>query len=360
MSEQHPSLEIKTTRNFTSWMTEQNISLMVTTYEAGKLFSFGVGDNGKLSIFERTMPRCMGLYATEDAQSVYVSTLYQIWRLERAIQQQKFHEGFDAIYIPQSCSVTGDIDVHDLALTGNDDVMFVSTLFSCIAKTSDAYSFTPVWKPRFISKLAAEDRCHLNGLAIRDGVPRYATSVSQSDINNGWRDQREDGGVVIDLTNNEVVADTLSMPHSPRWYDGKLWVLNSGQGEFGTIDLTTGKFEPVAFCPGYLRGMAFIDHYALVGISRPRKDGSFSGLPLDENLSKRGAKPRCGIQIINLRTGDIEHSLDFEGIVSELYDLAVLPGVQRPKTIGFQSDEIHHVLSVGSDDHTSLTGDRSS
>ena len=334
-------------------MVDQQVSLMVTTYEAGKLFSLGVAENGRLSIFERTMPRCMGVYATPDAQSVYVSTLYQIWRLERATRNSQTYEGYDAVYIPQSCSVTGDLDVHDVAQTSTGELIFVSTLFSCLARTSDTHSFVPVWKPSFISRLAPEDRCHLNGLALRDGQPRYVTSVSRADINNGWREQRVDGGVIVDVQSHEVIAEGLSMPHSPRWYQDRLWVLNSGQGEFGYVDLDSGRFEPVAFCPGYLRGMAFVGQYALVGVSKPRRDGTFSGLPLDEHLAQRNAHPRCGIQVINLATGDIEHSLDFDGVVSELYDLVQLPGVRQPMTIGFQSDEINHVLHIGPEDHMS-------
>ncbi|MFT7219168.1 MAG: hypothetical protein ACI8Z1_000782 [Candidatus Azotimanducaceae bacterium] len=347
MSQQPPALEITTTRNLTNWMAEQQVSLMVTTYEAGKLFSLGVQADGQLSVFERTMPRCMGLYATDDAQTLYVSTLYQIWRLERATQQDQIYRGYDGLYIPQSSSVTGDLDVHDLVLTDSGDLAFVATLFSCVAHASEKNSFAPIWKPRFISKLAAEDRCHLNGLALRDGKPRYVTSVSTSDINNGWRDQRVDGGVVVDMDDDSIIADQLSMPHSPRWYKDKLWVLNSGLGEFGYIDSKTGAFEPVAFCPGYLRGMAFVNNYALVGLSRPRNNKTFSGLPLEDRLGMKNASPRCGIQVINIDTGDIEHSLEFDGLVSELYDLVVLPGVTRPMTIGFQSEEIHHVLSIG-------------
>lgn len=347
MNKETPQLELTATRHFTSWMAEHRVSLMLTTYEAGKLFSLGVQENGRLSVFERTMPRCMGLFATDDAQTIYVGTQYQIWRLERANRNDQAYQGYDGLYIPQSCTVTGDLDVHDLAVTDSGELVFVNTLFSCIARAADDYSFVPIWKPSFISKLAAEDRCHLNGLALRDGRPRYATSVSTTDINNGWREHRQDGGVVIDMDDNSVIAERLSMPHSPRWRDGKLWLLNSGFGEFGYIDPATGAFEAVAFCPGYLRGMAFVNDYALVGLSQPRDNKTFNELPLQDHLATKKASPRCGIQVINLNTGDVEHSLEIEGVVSELYDVVQLPNITRPMTIGFKSDEIHHVLSIG-------------
>lgn len=347
MEEDLPQLELNATRHFTNWMAAQQVSLMFTTYEAGKLFSLGLQSDGRLSVFERTMPRCMGMFASADAKTVYYSTLYQIWRMEQVNRQEKSYQGYDGVYLPQSCTVTGDVDAHDIVVSDSGDVYFVNTLLSCVAKTSDEFSFEPFWKPPFISRLAAEDRCHLNGLGLRDGVPRYVTSVSQTDVNSGWRENRRDGGVVVDMSNEEVIADGLSMPHSPRWYDDKLWLLNSGKGEVGFVDVATGRFEPVAFCPGYARGMALVGDYAVVGLSEPRGNRAFNGLELQGLLADKKVSPRCGLQIVNLRTGDVEHSLEISGVVSELYDVVALPGVVRPMTIGFKSDEIQHVLSIG-------------
>ncbi len=347
MDEKDNKLEINATRHFTAWMAEQKASLMFTTYQTGKLFSLGLQADGRLSVFERTLARCMGLYATEDEQTVYLSTLYQIWRYERATETGQAYAGYDGLYIPQSSSVTGDLDVHDVVLNKKNELIFVNTLFSCLAKASDKYSFIPFWKPPFISKLAAEDRCHLNGLAMRAGKPKYVTSVSTADVNNGWRDRRWEGGVVMDIEKDEIITEGLSMPHSPRWYKSKLWVLNSGTGEFGYINIKKGEFNAVAFCPGYLRGMTFINDYAIVGMSQPRDNKTFNDLPLQANLKEKNAEPRCGLQVIDLNSGDVVHSIRIEGIVAELYDVIVLPNVIRPMTLGFKSDEIQHILSIG-------------
>ncbi|WP_318780353.1 TIGR03032 family protein [Atlanticothrix silvestris] len=346
-----PSLEINASRQFTPWLFEQNLSLAFTTYQAGKLFFIGLQPNGKLSIFERTFERCMGLYAK--GSSLYMSSLYQLWRFENILQTGQVHDNYDAVYLPQVSYVTGDLDIHDIALSNsqaNNDALnliFVNTLFSCLARVSQTHSFIPLWQPPFISKLAAEDRCHLNGLAIRDGQPRYVTAVSQSDVAEGWRDRRADGGCVIDVESNEIVLKGLSMPHSPRWYRDKLWLLNSGTGDFGYVDLERGSFEPVAFCPGYMRGLAFHGDFAVVGISQPRHNKTFSGLPLDEKLQQKNAEPRCGLLVIDLRSGDIVHSVRMEGAVLELYDVVALPGVRRPMAIGFKSDEIRRMVTVG-------------
>ena len=205
----------------------------------------------------------------------------------------------------------------------------------------------PLWKPPFLSRLAAEDRCHLNGLALEHGKAKYVTAVSQSDVADGWRDRRHDGGCVIDVESSEIIATGLSMPHSPRVYRDKLWLLNSGTGYFGFIDRATGQFEKVPFCPGYLRGLSFHGDYAIVGMSKSRASKTFSGLALDENLKASDAEARCGVQVIDLKSGDVVHWIRIEGVVSELYDVVGLPGVVRPQALGFKTDEIRRVLRVG-------------
>ena len=341
---QTPSLEISASRQFNSWLHEQNLSLAFTTYQAGKIFFIGLQPNGKLSIFERSFDRCMGLYTA--GSTLYLSSLYQIWRFENALQPGQIHDGYDALYVPQMAYITGDLDVHDLVIEKSGELVFVNTLFSCLATVSQTHSFKPVWQPPFISKLAAEDRCHLNGVALRDGKARFATVVGQTDIADGWRDRRKDGGCVINIRTNEIVATGLSMPHSPRWYQEKLWVLNSGTGEFGFINIKEGTFEPIAFCPGYLRGCAFSGNYAIVGLSQSRDNKTFADLPMNKKLEQQGVEPRCGLMVIDLNTGDIVHWLRIQGVVKELYDVAVLPGIKRPMAIGFKSDEIRRVISI--------------
>jgi uncharacterized protein (TIGR03032 family) len=188
----------------------------------------------------------------------------------------------------------------------------------------------------------------LNGLALRDGQPRYVTAASQSDVADSWRDHQLDGGCVVDISTDEVIATGLSMPHSPRWYQNKLWLLNSGTGEFGWVDLEQGKFEPLCFCPGYLRGCAFWGDFAVVATSLPRGNRTFAGLPLNDTLQAKSADPRCGLFVIDLRSGDMVHQLQLEGVVEELYDVAILPGIRRPMAIGFKTDEIRRMVTVSS------------
>jgi uncharacterized protein (TIGR03032 family) len=340
-----PWLEVFSSRQFPGWLADQRVSLAFTTYQTGKLFFLGLQPGGQMAVFERTFNRCMGLWA--DGQTLWMSALYQLWRFENVLASGQVHNGCDRLYVPKIGYTTGDIDVHDIVVEPSGRVVFVNTLFSCLATLHERHSFTPLWRPPFISKLAAEDRCHLNGLALADGRPRYVTAVSATDVADGWRDRRRDGGCVLDVPSNQTVVSGLSMPHSPRVYRDRLWLLNSGTGFFGSADLARGTFEPLTFCPGYLRGLAFAGDYAIVGLSRPRHDKTFRGLPLDENLAARGAEARCGLQIIDLRTGDAVHWVRLEGLVHELYDVVILPGVVRPMALGFKTDEIQRLLTVG-------------
>jgi len=339
----HP-IEITCSRDFLDWLAEEQISLAFTTYQTNRLFLLGRKPNGALSTFERLFDRPMGLYAHADR--LYVGCRYQVWQLDNTLPPGETHDGYDALYVPRRSFTTGDVDIHDVRLDKDDRLIFVNTLYSCLATLSERYSFAPVWQPSFISKLAPEDRCHLNGLALDDGLPRYATAVSRSDVFSGWRKRRETGGVLIDIQNDEILLDTLSMPHSPRLHDGKLWLLNAGSGDLGYVDQEKGAFVPVAFCPGFARGLAFHKHYAIVGLSKPRRVKAFEGLSLDDKLAAKDVAALCGLVVIDAHTGNVAHWVEVEGIISEIYDVAVLPGVKQPMALGFKSDEISRFVTI--------------
>jgi uncharacterized protein (TIGR03032 family) len=334
-----------TSRGFVQWLSGQGASLAVTTYQAGKVMFLGTDADGKLWHYNRNVGRCLGLAA--DDRGFWVTSDAQLHRFDNLMQAGETDaSGCDAMFAPRFSYVTGDLDIHDVGIGSDGEPVFVNTLFNCLARPSRQRSFEQVWTPPFITGLKAEDRCHLNGLAMKDGEPAYVTACSTSDTYDGWRDQRRGGGVVIDVASGEIIASGLSMPHSPRWHQGRLWVLNSGRGELGTLDPASGKFEVVAFCPGYLRGLAFLGGYAIVGLSLPRDNKTFNGLGLDEELAARAMSARCGLYVIDLKTGSIAHSVVFGGVVTELYDVAVLSGIRKPAMIGFQGNEIKRMISV--------------
>lgn len=321
--------DISSSAKFLTWLQPENITLAITTYQTNCLFLIGTHDNGKPAFVPRTFPHVMGLYVSDNA--LWLSTKTQILRLENILDLTTQENINQRLYIPRTSYTTGNLDIHDLTVV-DGQVIFVNSKYSCLATLNNQHSFKPLWQPSFISKLAPEDRCHLNGLALVDGKPKYVTAISRSDVTDGWRDNRQAGGIVIDIETDEILCDNLSMPHSPRYYRGKLWLHNSGTGYFGYLDLKTGEFEAVAFVPGYARGLAFWDNYALVGLSKPR-DCTFSGLELDKTLEEKQAKPRCGLVVIDLATGNIIHWVWIEGQVRELYDIQIIPGVQRASIV---------------------------
>lgn len=332
--------------SFAPWLAATGSSIAFTTYQAGKLFFLSATHEGRISVVERTFARSMGIGVSSDSRALALATQYQILRFDNVVAEQAVGAGPDALFAPHASWVTGDVDAHDVGWGADGRPFFINTLFSCISTVSDAHSFKPIWKPHFITQLAAEDRCHLNGMAVEDGVPRYVTAVSPSDVADGWQEGRVGHGVVIEVESNEIVAQGLSMPHSPRLHEGRLWLLNSGTGEFGYVDAQSGRFETIAFCPGYARGMAFVSNHAVIGLSLARENRTFSGLPLDEALQARGAAARCGLAVIDLKRGEMTGWVRIEGVVRELYDVAVLSDVVRPSLIGFKTDEVRFVLSI--------------
>lgn len=337
---------ITTSRGFESWLARAGGSIALTTYQAGKLFLLGQKPDGKLAVFERTFARCMGLAVSPDSRSLLLATQYQLYRFDNALPPGQLQGNHDAVFVPRLSWITGDLDIHDVAFDATGRPVFVNTLFSTLATVSEGWSFKPTWRPPFITKLAPEDRCHMNGVALENGQPRYVTLVASSNVSDGWRDRRADGGVVMDVNDSAIVCDGLSMPHSPRLHDGQLWILNSGTGDFGTIDTKKKTFKPLTFTPGFSRGLAFTGDHAIVGLSLPRDNRTFQGLPLDDALKNNGSEPRCGLNIIDTKSGDTVAWVRFEGIVKELYDVAFIPGVINPSLIGFKTDEILRIVTI--------------
>lgn len=331
------------------WLAAQRVSIAFTTYQAGRLFMIGRKPDGTMRAHERLIDHCQGLWT--DGNILWTSSKTVLWRFRNDLPADMVLDGgADRRFVPREGRVTGAIDIHDIAIgdvgEGRLGPVFVNTAFNCLATVSRVASFRPLWRPPFISALVREDRCHLNGLAMEGTRAAYVSAVSRSDVSDGWRDRRRDGGVILDVASGEVVASGFSMPHSPRLHDGRLWVLNSGRGELGVVDPADGSFTPVAFCPGYARGLAFVGRFAVIGLSRPRRNKTFEGLELDERLAAKDAEPRCGLIIVDTASGRTVDWLRFEQKIEELYDVAVMPGVVQPEAIGFKGDGIAQAISV--------------
>jgi uncharacterized protein (TIGR03032 family) len=336
-------VEKSCSRGLAGWLQTNRVSLAVTSYQTGRVYLIGADRNGRVSFFERIFERAMGIVG--NGNRIYLGGLYQLWRFENVLRRgESIRNQFDKCYVPRNAQTIGDIDIHELGVQKSGRVVFVNTKYSCLAEPSLTHSFKAIWKPPFISKLAPEDRCHLNGLAMVAGKAKYVTAVCKSDSVDGWRERRSDGGVVIDVETDEIVCEGLSMPHSPRWANGKLWLLNAGTGYLGWVDFEKKKFVPHTFCPGFMRGLSIIGNYAAVGLSKPRNK-RFEGLKLDEELKKRDAEAWCGVQIVSLVNGDVLHWIRFDGDITEMFDVAFLPGVRNPMMVGLRTAEIRELIT---------------
>jgi uncharacterized protein (TIGR03032 family) len=327
---------------FQDWLAQAGGALAVSTYQAGKVAMIG-WDGRRVTLLMREFDKPLGLAAT--GERMLLATRHDLWMFANApLLAHEYLEDqpgrYDALYLPRATYHTGDLHVHDVAILGND-IWLAVTRFSCLAKLSCDFSFLPVWRPWFVGDLVPEDRCHLNGITVRDGRPRYVTALGTTDAAGAWREKKATGGVLIDIEANEVVFAGLAMPHSPRWHDGRLWTLNSGAGELLSVDPEGGRAEVVCRMPGYLRGLCFCGPYALVGLSKIREKHIFGGLPVQEC----GQPLLCGVAVVDVRSGREVGFFEFTAGCEELYDVQFLPGVRRPMILNLQRPEARQAIT---------------
>lgn len=317
------------TTNFPALLEQLGISILVSTYQAGKLIVLR-NDGGVLNTHFRIFQKPMGMAA--QANKLVIGTAYQIWELRNVpasapkVAPQNKH---DACFLPRRSHITGDIDIHEMTFVG-EDLWFVNTRFSCLCTVDPDHSFVPRWRPPFVSAYDLSDRCHLNGLATVDDRLKYVTALGETDTAGGWRANKASGGILMDITQDQVICRGLSMPHSPRWYRDQLWVLESGKGGLAKVDPRTGQVTMVAELPGFTRGLDFWGPLAFVGLSQVRETAVFSGLPITERITER----ICGVWVVNIETGQIVAFLRFEQGVREIFAVQVLPGIKFPEVLG--------------------------
>ncbi len=328
------------TDSFAELLKQLGISVIVSTYQAGFLIVLR-HDGASVNTHFRHCQRPMGLAAS--GSRLAVGTAREIVQYRNMAEIAAKLEGplpHDACYLPREVHITGDIDIHEMAwgksvvgdrwsaaqepppgAEADAELWLINTRMSCLCTIDRDHSFVPRWRPRFVSGLSPQDRCHLNGLAMVNGLPRYVTALGETDEAAGWRETKASGGVLIDIASGENIAHGLSMPHSPRWYDGKLWLAESGDGSLGTVNMATGQYEAVGKLDGFTRGLDFIGPYAFVGISQVRESATFSGIPITERLTER----ICGVSVVDLRNGREVAFVRFEDAVQEVFAVQIVP-----------------------------------
>jgi uncharacterized protein (TIGR03032 family) len=311
-------------------LSQGGFSFLVSTYQAGKLIIVRAEGN-EVNTHFRNFHTPMGVAFDRGRLAVGANVHVMEFHNQQTVAKQLEPAGkHDSCFLPRQILITGQIGIHDIAWVG-DELWAVNTRFSCLCTLDKRWSFVPRWRPQFVSGLASEDRCHLNGLGLRDGKPKYVTALGETDAAAGWRENKARGGCLIDVESNEFISRGLSMPHSPRWYNNQLWILESGAGSLATVELATGKLNTVALVPGFTRGLDFFGPYAFIGLSQVRESAVFSGIPITERLPLEERK--CGVWVVDTRNGKTVAFLHFQEGVQEVFAVQILPGMRYPDVL---------------------------
>ncbi len=311
-------------------------SLIVSTYQAGKLAVLGSAEQ-KLSLSFHNFDRPMGVAIHPRGDRMAVASRNKVWflRNDREVASQLEPPGaHEACFLTRSAHVTGDIQAHEMGWNGQE-LWLVNTLFSCLCTLAPDYSFVPRWRPPFISQLAAEDRCHLNGMAMHGDKARYVTMMGQTDSAGGWRPNKAKSGCLMDVDSGEVIAEGFAMPHSPRAHLGQIWLLDSGRGSLVRVDPASGETVTVARFPGYTRGLAMIGGLAFVGLSKIRETSTFGGVPIAEDP----ARLKCGVGVVDIQRGTLVGQFEFTSGVDEIFDVSLVTGARSTAMRGPFADE---------------------
>jgi uncharacterized protein (TIGR03032 family) len=329
-----------------SLLQELKCSIVISTYQAGKVIFLSPSAGNKIIQLPRTFIKPMGIAVGQDqsAGKIAVACKDEIIVFSNSSELGKHYPPkpgiYDAFYVPRITYHTGDVDIHDL-LWGNEKLFAVNTLFSCIVTFDDTYNFTPYWIPPFITKLVSEDRCHLNGMIMIDGEPRYATCFSKSDTFQGWRENVTSGGLLFNIKENKIVAENLPMPHSPRMINGEIYLLLSATSELVKINITNGSYEVITRLNGFVRGMTHYGDYIFIGLSKLRESSStFSKLKISKNSMN------TGIVAVHLPSGKVIGEIVYQNSVEEIYDVHILPGKLRPNILNTIKPEYKQGLSI--------------
>jgi len=357
------------TTNFPAILDQLGISLLVTTYQAGKLVVVrpDIENRSVINTHFRGFNKPMGMAVGNERLAVGTAQEIIVFRNVPAVAARlEPHGKHDACFLPRSLHVTGDIQIHEMAYAGgqrsevrdrrpevgdqnseagtressltsdrspptSEELWFVNTAFSCLCTYDEEHSFVPRWRPRFVTELAPEDRSHLNGIGLLDGKPRWVTALGETNTAGAWRENKKDGGILIDLDSEEIIARNLSMPHSPRWHAGRLWMEESGTGSLGFVDSRSERYESIVELPGFTRGLDFAGNLAFVGLSQVRETAIFSGVPITERLKE--TERTCGVWAIDIQSGNVIAFIKFEEAVQEIFAVSVLQGMRFPDII---------------------------
>ena len=326
MNQPLPPFSCTYSPNIPELLTQLNCTLAISTYQAGKIIFISPKDEEYLVQLPRSFNKAMGIALKDDLMGI--ATKDEIIILSNSPELGKSYPKqpgvYDSFFVPRVTYYTGQVDIHDLHF-GNQGLWAINTSFSCLVQVDQNYSFLPKWKPPFIDAFVSEDRCHLNGLAMEYGEPKYVSALGTGNSPQSWRENITSGGMVMDIQNNHYILQNLPMPHAPRLYKGNLYLLLSATGEVVKADLESGKYDVIHKIKGFVRGMSIYNDYIFVGISKLRQNSStFKHLDIANDAKE------SGVIILHLPTGAFIGEIKYKTSVDEIYDVVVLPDMIRP------------------------------
>jgi len=318
-------------------LNKLNCSIALSTYQAGKVVIISPHpDNEHLTTLPRTFQKPMGIAIKDDRMAISLKDEVIVFQNSRELATfyPNKQNTYDSLWLPRTTYYTGLVDLHDIDF-GDDGIYAINTSFSCICKIDGEFNFTPVWKPPFINEIIPGDLCHLNGMVVLNGKPKYVTALGTTNTPQGWKENIVHGGVLMDVEKNEIVLNGLSMPHSPKMYNNELYLLMSASGEFIKVNLETKSYQTLKKFEGFCRGLSFYKDFAFIGFSKLRKNSStFAKLSFSDKANF------SGIKIIHMPTNAEVGEIIYETSVDEIYEVIVLENMIRPNILN-TIDDVH-------------------
>ena len=324
-----------------------NASIAITTYQAGKLVFISPKGTEDLVSLPRTFLKPMGFDVNE--QSAVIATQDEVITFENSKELATHYPNkpntYDALYTPRVTFHTGAVDLHDITFginqQGGKTIWAINTSFSCLCEFDGVSNFLPQWKPPFITELVSEDRCHLNGLIVEEGVPKYVTALGTTNTAQGWRENITEGGILMNIRTNEVILDELPMPHSPILHKEEIYFLLSATGHLVKVNLETKELSIIADTKGFCRGLDIIGDFAFVGMSKLRKNSStFAKLPFAEKADS------AGIKVYHIPTKAFVGEIIYKSSVDEIYEVKMIPNSLRPNILNTTNDIYKNALAI--------------
>ena len=333
-------LELKIDKGFADLLAKSGNSVAVTVGPDGLLL-LGGGQDGHLHVEHRFIPNAFAV-AVEGSRLV-VSHMQGITVYHNSSRLASNHPDkpgvYDAYFSPLVTFHTGDCLVHDIAIS-RQGLIVANTRFSTVCLIDGRYNINPIWHPSFISAPMPEDRCHLNGLAVKDEKIRYATAFGPYDTAGGWRGRGDFQGLLIDVQRDTNLLDGLIMPHSPRLFGERLFFCESGYGSVNEVDPVTGSIRGITRLPGLTRGLAQMGDVLLVGLSTMRSSGSLAEIP----LRREGIPLVAGIAAVHMETGQLLGMVTILTPSREVLDVKVVPGVRSPGIADVDDTRAYHLI----------------